>query len=91
LARLARQLVVPAKQLSSAINREKGVNASKYIDAPSVNAACQLLKEGAAVTSTKLECGFNTKSNFNREFLPITGVNPSTWIQQFNHKPAPHR
>ncbi|HBN49318.1 MAG TPA: AraC family transcriptional regulator, partial [Thalassospira sp.] len=26
--------------------------------------------------------GFNTKSNFNREFLRITGKTPSQWQQE---------
>ena len=28
-----------------------------------------------------LASGFNTKSNFNREFLRVTGKNPSDWLK----------
>jgi AraC-like DNA-binding protein len=27
-----------------------------------------------------LESGFNTKSNFNREFLRVVGKSPSEWL-----------
>ena len=29
-----------------------------------------------------LSCGLNTKSNFNREFLRTTGMNPRQWVQK---------
>ena len=40
LARLARKLTVPAKQLSSAINRVKGENVSRYINRHRIEHAC---------------------------------------------------
>jgi AraC-like DNA-binding protein len=38
-----------------------------------------MLQAGDSVTVAMLGSGFNTKSNFNREFLRITGRTPSTW------------
>jgi AraC-like DNA-binding protein len=35
----------------------------------------------ASVTTAMLDSGFNTKSNFNREFLRVTGASPSKWRQ----------
>jgi AraC-like DNA-binding protein len=29
-----------------------------------------------------LSAGFNTKSNFNREFLRVAGVPPSEWLRE---------
>lgn len=81
LARLARKLLVPEKQLSSAINKRKGENISRYINKHRVLYACVLLREGKSVTEAMFASGFNTKSNFNREFLRVQGVNPRLWLQ----------
>ncbi len=81
LARLARKLIVPAKQLSAAINRVKGENVSRYINRQRIEEACRMLLEGRTVTSAMLDSGFNTKSNFNREFLRVKGASPSRWLQ----------
>ena len=80
LARLSRKLIVPAKPLSAAINRSKGVNVSKYINGLRIDAACKLLNSGKPVTTTIYDSGFNTKSNFNREFLRVTGNSPTDWL-----------
>ncbi len=82
LARLSRKLIVPAKQLSAAINRSKGVNVSKYINGLRINEACQHLSGGKPVTATIYDSGFNTKSNFNREFLRVVGKSPTDWLDE---------
>ncbi len=82
LARLARKLTVPAKQLSAAINRIKGENVSRYVNRARIEEACRRLAEGQSVTSAMLDSGFNTKSNFNREFLRVKGKSPSKWLQE---------
>ncbi|MCK0097339.1 helix-turn-helix domain-containing protein [Yoonia sp. F2084L] len=33
-----------------------------------------------SITNAMLSSGFNTKSNFNREFLRISGKSPSDWL-----------
>ncbi len=79
LARLARKLVVPAKQLSAAINRCKNENVSRYINRYRIEHACGLMGQGKSVTVAMYDSGFNTKSNFNREFLRIKNSTPSKW------------
>lgn len=79
LARLARRLLVPAKSLSAAVNRASGDNVSRYINGYRIRHACAALQGGASVTSAMLDSGFNTKSNFNREFSRLTGKTPSAW------------
>jgi AraC-like DNA-binding protein len=79
LARLARKLVVPAKQLSAAINRSKNENVSRFINRHRVEHACSLMTSGKTVTVAMFDSGFNTKSNFNREFLRIKNLPPSKW------------
>ncbi|MEZ5752260.1 MAG: helix-turn-helix domain-containing protein [Paracoccaceae bacterium] len=79
LGRLARRLGVPAKTLSAAINRQTGENVSRLINARRIRDACASLSAGRTVTDAMLDAGFNTKSNFNREFRRVTGMTPSTW------------
>jgi AraC-like DNA-binding protein len=80
LSRLARKLVIPAKQLSTAINRSKSENVSRFINRHRIEHACKRMAEGKSVTVAMFESGFNTKSNFNREFLRIKKVAPSKWL-----------
>ena len=80
LARLSRKLVIPAKQLSAAINRVKGENVSRYVNRKRIEHACLLLEKGQSVTTAMLDSGFNTKSNFNREFLRVQGKSPRSWL-----------
>ena len=82
LARIARRLGYPLKQVSTAINAVTGENVSRYINKYRIDHACCALDAGENVTNTMLASGFNTKSNFNREFLRITGKTPSQWQQK---------
>lgn len=80
LARLARRAGVPARQISGAINRLTGRNVSQYINDFRIAEACRLLRgTDMPVTSAMLESGFQTKSNFNREFRRVTAMSPATW------------
>lgn len=81
LSRLAKRLQLPEKRLSAAVNRATGANVSRYINGWRIRYACDQIAKGATVTDAMLDSGFNTKSNFNREFLRETGVSPSQWKQ----------
>jgi AraC-like DNA-binding protein len=78
LNRLARQAGIPARQISAAINRVQGRSVSQMVNEYRIAEARRLLRESdLAVTQVMLESGFQTKSNFNREFLRATGMTPS--------------
>ncbi|MEM9348670.1 MAG: AraC family transcriptional regulator [Pseudomonadota bacterium] len=79
LARLSRRLRIPSKKVSRAINKATGENVSRLINGMRIEVAKEKLRQGEAVTEVMLSSGFNTKSNFNREFLRITGKSPSDW------------
>lgn len=81
LQRLARRLHLPEKRLSAAVNRATGGNVSRHINGWRIDHACGLIGAGMSVTEAMLNSGFNTKSNFNREFLRVTGQPPSAWIK----------
>ena len=79
LARLSRRLHLPEKRLSAAVNRATGGNVSRHINGWRIRHACTLIEAGDTMTTAMLDSGFNTKSNFNREFLRVTGSTPSKW------------
>lgn len=80
LARLARRLGVPARQVSQAINRGTGQNLSQFINAYRVADVCDHLRDpDTSVTTAMYAAGFLTKSNFNREFRRVTGQSPTDW------------
>ncbi|MFK7744625.1 MAG: helix-turn-helix domain-containing protein [Roseobacter sp.] len=86
LARLSRKLGVPAKTLSIVINQETGANVSRYVNEARIIASQKALLAGENVTAAMLASGFNTKSNFNREFLRVTGQSPRIWLESFDPK-----
>lgn len=89
LARLARRAGVPARQISGAINRLAGKNVSQYINDFRIAEACRLLREtDMPVTTAMFESGFQTKSNFNREFRRVTTQSPANWRAD-NRAPSP--
>ena len=80
LAKLARAAGVPARELSAAINRARGLNVSQFVNNRRIEEACRLLQESdRSATAIMLEAGFSTKSNFNREFRRVTGQSPRQW------------
>ncbi|WP_374651654.1 helix-turn-helix domain-containing protein [Dongia sp.] len=80
LSRLARRAGVPARQISGAVNRLARKNVSQYINDFRIAEACRLLRDtDLSVTAAMLESGFQTKSNFNREFRRVTSLSPASW------------
>ncbi len=80
LGKLARRMGLPARAVSHAVNRVHGMSVSQYVNNFRVAEACRLLAEtDMPVTRIVFEAGFMTKSNFNREFLRVTGMNPTRW------------
>lgn len=79
LTRLARKLGIPARQISATVNR-LGHNVSQHVNEYRIKEAQRLLAEtDLTITSVMFECGFYTKSNFNREFARVTGATPSDY------------
>lgn len=80
LERLARRAGIPARQISAALNRVHGRNVSQLVNEYRVEEARRrLVATRDPVTVVMLESGFGTKSNFNREFLRVTGMTPSAY------------
>jgi AraC-like DNA-binding protein len=81
LVALARKLGVPAKTLSTAVNLGHGENVARYVNRYRIEHACTLLLAGQPVTTALYDSGFNTKSNFHREFLRLKQMTPTQWQQ----------
>ncbi|MBA8901153.1 AraC family transcriptional regulator [Phyllobacterium sp. P30BS-XVII] len=80
LNRLARKMGLSARQVSTAVNRVKAMSVSQYVNDFRVKEACRLLADTElSVTNVMFDAGFQTKSNFNREFLRVTGLSPKAW------------
>lgn len=89
LSRLARRVGAPARQISGAVNRLAGKNVSQYINDFRIAEACRLLREtDMSVTAAMFESGFQTKSNFNREFRRVTCQSPASWREQNRRQSA---
>lgn len=85
LARLAKRLSVPARDLSGAINRVTDENFSRFINRHRIQYAQRSLHgTDLPVTEIMFEAGFVSKSSFNTEFRRVTGQTPS----QFRAKGA---
>ena len=80
LTRLARRAGIPGRQISGALNRIHGRNISQIVNEYRIiDARRRLIQTHDPVTLIMLESGFGTKSNFNREFLRLTGMTPSNY------------
>ncbi|WP_394180235.1 helix-turn-helix domain-containing protein [Yoonia maritima] len=87
LRRLARRVGVPDRQVSNAVNRQRKMSVSQFVNTFRIEDACTMLKDtDRTVLDVSLAAGFATKSNFNREFLRITGESPSEWRRKFGQQ-----
>nr|KZA98117.1 AraC family transcriptional regulator [Rhizobium leguminosarum] len=83
LDRLARKAGIPTRQISAAINRAMDKNVSQYVNDYRIGEACRLLAASQkSVTEVMFEVGFQTKSNFNREFRRVTDMTPLAWRER---------
>lgn len=80
LARLARKAGIPSRKISAAVNQMNKQNVSQLINTYRIDKAQTLLVQTRhSVTEIYGMVGFNTKSNFNREFLRQKGMTPSDY------------
>ena len=83
LRRLARRLSLPDRTVSRAINRIESQSVSQFVNTFRIMDACKLLVQtDQSILQISLASGFLTKSNFNREFLRVTGRTPSHWRRE---------
>ncbi len=89
LDRIARRAGIPARQISVAINAVHGRNVSQVVNEYRVAEAQRLLASTShSVLEILLDAGFQTKSNFNREFQRVAGMSPSEYRAQGPQTPT---
>ena len=91
LPQAARKLQVPARQLSNAINQIYGKSFSIYLNDQRIQEAKRLLIDAPEMTVIDVmqESGFSSKSNFNKEFLRVTGMSPSGFREEHLKQKTP--
>lgn len=86
LADLATALGVHPNYVSQVINDREGHSFYDFVNIRRVEAFKHMVAAGQAQKFTLLslafECGFNSKTTFNRYFRKVTGVSPSEYLQQ---------
>lgn len=86
LSKLTRKIGVPAKQISIAVNQIHQKNISKLINEYRIEHAKQALASSSdTITQIFMNSGFQTKSNFNREFSRITEMTPSQFRKRHSN------
>jgi AraC-like DNA-binding protein len=86
LAKLSRKMLIPVKQISIAVNLIYKKNISKLINEYRIeHAKIALSTTDSTITQVLMNSGFQTKSNFNREFTRVTGITPSEFRKQSTH------
>ena len=88
LSGLAEFLQVTDKKLSALLNQFMDVSFYDYINSFRVEDVKGMIRSGEIEQYTLLgiayECGFKSKTSFNRTFKKTTGLSPSAYKKQFN-------
>ncbi len=81
---LAAQLSIHSNYLSQYINEELGVSFYDYVNKYRVmefeKLAANPENHKFTILALAYDCGFNSKSTFNRYFKKVTGLSPSTYL-----------
>ncbi len=82
---VAQALETHSKQISQVINQGFGINFNDYVNKYRVEAVIQKMEAGEHNLQTLLgiayDCGFNSKSTYNRSFKRHTGLSPNEYLQ----------
>ncbi len=79
--RLSALLRISRQQLSEIINSKFGQNFNTFLNTYRVEAAKRELLEDreSRILTIAMNCGFNSKTTFNKVFQDLTGMTPSGW------------
>jgi AraC-like DNA-binding protein len=85
IQQLASELGILPNYLSQIINEKEGKSFYDFVNSYRLNAFKQMIKdhkhENFTLLALAYECGFNSKSSFNRYFKKQTGVTPSEYVK----------
>lgn len=86
LTNLANLLNTNRNMISKTINQEFEMNFNDFVNEKRAEAVIERLKKGEHITNTLLgiamDCGFNSKTTFNRAFKKYTATTPGQFISK---------
>ncbi len=87
---LSNKLGTHSKKVSQVINQGFDLNFNDFVNHHRIKALLQKIEEGEhniqTLLSLALECGFNSKSTFNRAFKRATSLSPKEYIEKHYQK-----
>ncbi|TAE86792.1 MAG: AraC family transcriptional regulator [Bacteroidetes bacterium] len=88
LSEVAQKIPVHPNTLSQVINTAEGKNFYDYINLQRIEEFQRIIflpqNKEYTLLSLAFECGFNSKTSFNRNFKKVTHLSPSEYIKQKN-------
>ncbi|MEM9022491.1 MAG: AraC family transcriptional regulator [Bacteroidota bacterium] len=89
---VADRLSTTPRQVSQLVNQGYAVNFNDFVNHHRAQAVMRLIREEKHKAQTLLslahDCGFNSKSTFNRAFKKSTGLTPKEFVQQVAERGA---
>lgn len=89
VADLSEQTKIPQRQLSQILNKQYNQNFFDYINTLRIHEFNRRIKLGVnqqfTILSIAYECGFSSKSAFNRSYKKHLGVPPSSFVKSGTH------
>lgn len=90
-ARLARTLGLSPPAFSRFFKAATGKTFIAFVNTLRINEACRRLNDPAVpITEIAMACGYNNVSNFNRQFLALKGMSPSSYRRRAERKLQHH-
>jgi AraC-like DNA-binding protein len=87
---LSSKLGTHSKKVSQVINQGFSLNFNDFVNHHRIRAVLQKIEEGEhtiqTLLSLALDCGFNSKSTFNRAFKRATSLSPKEYIEKHYQK-----
>ena len=83
IRQLAKQIDIPAHQLSKILNENIGKNFFDFVNSYRIEEVKQkiIINKDFTIMAIANDCGFNSKSSFNRIFKNYTGYTPTQFLQ----------
>ncbi len=85
---IAQQLDTHPKKISQVVNQAFQVNFNDYINTYRIHAVLEKIKQGEHIRKTLLgvatDCGFNSKSTFNRAFRKNMSISPREYVEMIS-------
>ena len=87
---IAQKLETHPKRISQVVNQAFQMNFNEYINSYRIQAVIEQIEKGEHINKTLLgiatDCGFNSKSTFNRAFKKHISMSPKEYIEKISQE-----